>query len=391
MKTPKRITLANDVVTLIPMTMDYVNEFYEAGKDSEVWRWAPPYQCESLNTAKQWVASSLNEVANGQQVMFGIIDNASGRFVGSTRFCSIDLVNSGIEIGFTFIHPDFQRTYINSNAKLLLLTHAFEALKAVRVQLRTHEDNQKSRRAISRLGATFEGILRSHRLLSTGEYRNTALFSVLTHEWPEVKERLQRRAESHVNAYVNSTVSMDSDVVNLITEFPLAQVIVTNGEGSPASVIYVPLRFDVTKNTLTGHVSVSNKILPLIHENTNVIVTFQGDDAYISPSLHEQIKVPTWIYRRVDVTGSCRLLPMENNREQIGLQVKEFEGDKWSMDDQPEALINNMLKNIRCFEIVMNNVKKQFKVEDGKPTVVKTAIKKHLIASGKLALANCFK
>ena len=193
MKQPTAMTLANEIVTLRPMSMNDVQNFYEAGKHNEIWRWAPPHQCVSVETASQWVSHSLKQVEKGEQVMFAIIDNASGVFVGSTRYCSIDTENSAIEIGFTFINEKFQRSHINSNSKLLLLTHAFEILGAVRVQLRTHEKNQKSRNAISRLGATFEGILRSHRLLSTGDYRNTALFSLLNDEWPDAKVNLQNK------------------------------------------------------------------------------------------------------------------------------------------------------------------------------------------------------
>ena len=89
-----------------------------------------PINANQLRSLEQWVKESLVQVAKGEQVMFGIIDNASGQFVGSTRYCSIDIENSAIEIGFTFINPKFQRSHINSNSKLLLLTHAFETLDA---------------------------------------------------------------------------------------------------------------------------------------------------------------------------------------------------------------------------------------------------------------------
>ncbi len=387
MKIPSEITLTNDAVTLVPMTIDYVQEFYDAGQDDAVWRWAPPHQCQSIETARQWVEQGLSEVAKGHQVMFGIIDNASGRFVGSTRYCSIDIVNSGIEIGFTFIHPEFQRSHINSNAKLLLLTHAFEELGAIRVQLRTHEQNQKSRNAISRLGTTFEGILRNHRLLSTGEYRNTALFSLLSDEWLQAKTQLINRIIDGASEVAVKKLTIDDGVIDLMREFPLAQIIISNCDALSDQIIYLPLRFDAIHGTLTGHLSVSNKLLPLLTHEAKVTVIFQGDDAYISPLQHEKIRVPTWIYRRVHISGSCKLLLPEYNKQELDLQVQEYENGQWLIDEQPAVMINNMLQNIRCFEITIKKLDKHFKMEDNKPIKVRESIAERLMANGQLSLA----
>ncbi|MBU2918493.1 GNAT family N-acetyltransferase [Psychrosphaera sp. F3M07] len=396
MKQPLPITLSNDVVTLIPMTQEYAHQFYEAGKDEATWRWTPPFQCETLETARQWITESLIQVKKGEQVMFGIIDNASGAFVGSTRYCSIDIANSALEIGFTFINPAFQRSHINSNCKLLLLTHAFEDLGAVRVQLRTHENNQKSRNAIARLGATFEGILRSQRLLSTGEYRNTALFSLLKNEWSQVKLTLQDKIAKHAQKAASQETEthaeLDEQVTSIIKEFPLAQIMIASNDNLHDQIIYLPVRLEQNqeqkKNVLTGHLFINNKLVWLLENNAKVTVVFQGDDAYISPLMHDKIKVPTWNYRRVHITGHFRFLPPEQNKQQMTLQVDDLETGQWSLDAQPEQMINGMLANIRCFEISIERVDTIFKLDQQKPLSVKQAIAEQLIKQHKASLAK---
>jgi len=393
MQQPKPITLTNEFVTLIPMTMGHLQDFYKAGNDEKIWSWTPPNQCESIERAEQWIKESLVQVAKGEQVMFGIIDNASGKFVGSTRYCSIDIENSAIEIGFTFINSKFQRSHINSNSKLLLLTHAFETLGAIRVQLRTHEKNQKSRNAISRLGASFEGILRSHRLLSTGEYRNTALFSLLKNEWPQAKQNLQNKItnyskQSLIPLETPSTENLDEQSISIIKEYPLAQIIIATNDNIHDQIIYLPLRLDPEKNVLTGHLFIRNKVAWLLENGATVTLVFQGDDGYISPLLHEKIRVPTWNYRRVHISGQFNFLSPEQNKEQVRLQVEELEENNWSMDSQPEQMIQAMLANIRCFEISIERVDKIFKLDQQKPLVVREAIANQLITENKQSLAN---
>lgn len=395
MKQPMPITLSNDVVTLIPMTMERAQDFYHAGKDKDIWRWTPPHQCTSLESAKQWIAQSLAQVSKGEQVMFGIIDNSSGEFVGSTRYCSIDIENSGLEIGFTFINQRFQRSHINSNAKLLLFTHAFEELGAVRVQLRTHEHNKKSRNAISRLGTTFEGILRSHRLLSTGEYRNTALFSLLSDEWPEAKINLQEKIDQNLDKERSNTCQtktlhsvLSNEVISLIKERSLAQIIIESSGDLHDHIIYLPLRLkEAASGVLTGHMSINNKVAHLLEHGAKVTVVFDGDDAYISPLLHEKIKVPTWNYRRVHISGQFHFLSMAENKQQVTLQVADYELGQWSVDDQPVKLIESMLANIRCFEISIERVDEIFKLGAEKPMGVRKSIADKLISNGQLSLA----
>ncbi|WP_298773857.1 GNAT family N-acetyltransferase [uncultured Shewanella sp.] len=188
--TPAPTTLTAAKVTLRPMSHQDAHPLFLAGKYSSLWRWVQPNHCTSLVNTQAWIASSLAAQARGEHIPFVIIDNQTHALIGTTRFCSIRREDRNIEIGFTFITPQYQRTYVNTQAKYLLLEHAFESLGAVRVEFKTHENNQKSRQAILRLGASFEGILRHQRILADGTLRNTALFSIIHTQWPRVKARL---------------------------------------------------------------------------------------------------------------------------------------------------------------------------------------------------------
>lgn len=192
---PTPITLSTSKVTLCPLTLEHLEEFFSVGSFPEIWTWSLPDKCTSIETTKKWIEYSSKMAEKGLHVPFAIIDNDSGKFVGSTRYCSINSEDKGLEIGFTFITPAFQRTYINTHAKYCLLKHAFENLNAIRVEFKTHENNKKSRNAIARLGAKYEGILRNQRILPDGNYRNTAIFSIIEEEWLTVKESLQAKME----------------------------------------------------------------------------------------------------------------------------------------------------------------------------------------------------
>ncbi len=188
---PQVTTLSTNKVTLRPLTLEHLDDFYRAGAFPEVWRWSLPDKCTSKATTQNWLNYSQVMADKGEHVPFAIFDNESGELVGSTRYCSIKPEDRNVEIGFTFITPKYQRSYINTHAKYCLLKHAFEELGAIRVEFKTHEKNDKSRNAIVRLGATFEGILRHQRILSDGTFRNTAIFSIIDSEWPVIKSRLE--------------------------------------------------------------------------------------------------------------------------------------------------------------------------------------------------------
>jgi N-acetyltransferase len=142
-----------------------------------------------------WVAAALESLAAGREVPFAQVERASGRAVGSTRFLNIEPAHRRLEIGYTWLAPAWQRSALNSEAKLLLMRHAFEGLGALRVEFKTDSRNAASRRALAGIGATEEGTLRRHMLVQDGDRRDSVYFSVIAEEWPAVRQLLQERVE----------------------------------------------------------------------------------------------------------------------------------------------------------------------------------------------------
>jgi RimJ/RimL family protein N-acetyltransferase len=140
-----------------------------------------------------YVDQALTELDAGLSMPFCTVDRTSGKVVGSTRYMNIEAPHRRLEIGTTWIGKSFQRTAINTEAKYLMLEHAFETLRCIAVDLRTHEKNLQSRVAIERLGAKLDGLLRNHRIMPDGSLRNTATYSIIDAEWPGVKARLEAR------------------------------------------------------------------------------------------------------------------------------------------------------------------------------------------------------
>ena len=177
-------------VRLEPMTMDHLDALVEAGRFEELWRWTqanpstPDAMCDYMQAA-------LDEQRSGSCMPFVTIDKPSDTVVGSTRFGNIDVRNRRVEIGWTWVTPRFQRTYVNSEAKYLMLSRAFDVWECVRVELKTDLLNARSRAAILRLGGVEEGVLRRHQLTQGGRFRDTVYYSILDNEWPGVRERLR--------------------------------------------------------------------------------------------------------------------------------------------------------------------------------------------------------
>jgi len=192
----KPITLETNLIKLEPMTMKHLNAFCLAGNYRKVWQHMPINRCQSRDIAEAWIKEAIDEMAQGLQLAFVTIDKKTDKVIGSTRLFRWNDEDKTIELGHTFITPDFQRSYVNSHAKYLMLKHAFEYLKLSRVEVCTHENNQQSRNAIARIGGQFEGILRKHRRSPNGNFRNTAIFSIIDDEWPQVKIALLNTANS---------------------------------------------------------------------------------------------------------------------------------------------------------------------------------------------------
>jgi len=186
------VVLEGDRVRLEPMRRDHLDDLAEAGKHEELWRWTSN-KATTRETMSEYMEAALAGAADGNAVPFVTIDKPSATLVGSTRFGNIDPVNRRVEIGWTWISPTFQRTYVNSEAKYLMLRHAFDVWDCVRVELKTDVLNDKSRAAMIRLGAVEEGVLRRHILTYSGRFRDSIYYSILDHEWPAVRARLEAR------------------------------------------------------------------------------------------------------------------------------------------------------------------------------------------------------
>lgn len=186
------VVLEGDRVRLEPMRRDHLDDLAEAGKYEELWRWTSN-QATTREAMSEYMEVALAGAADGSTVPFVTIDKPSATVVGSTRFGNIDPVNRRVEIGWTWISPTFQRTYVNSEAKYLMLRHAFDVWDCVRVELKTDVLNEKSRAAMLRLGAVEEGVLRRHILTYSGRFRDSIYYSILDHEWPAVRARLEAR------------------------------------------------------------------------------------------------------------------------------------------------------------------------------------------------------
>jgi RimJ/RimL family protein N-acetyltransferase len=188
------VTLEGSVVRLDPVRREHAGIFWEAAKDAldDIFQWIP-YRMQTREDFDSLVEKIFEEQERGESVAFATVERSSGRVIGSTRFMNIDRANRRVEIGSTWIAPAWQRTAVNTEAKSLMLRHAFDVWKCMRVELKTDALNQRSRNAILRLGAKEEGPLRKHLITWTGRVRDSVYFSILDTEWPEVKAWLEQK------------------------------------------------------------------------------------------------------------------------------------------------------------------------------------------------------
>ena len=184
------VTLEGRHVRLEPLSQAHHAGLTAIGLDEGLWRWIPT----PVRTAEEmsaYIATALEEQARGVSLPFAQIEKSSGRAIGCTRYGNIDRTHHRVEIGWTWVAPEWQRTGVNTETKYLLLRHAFETLGCIRVELKTDSRNEKSRNAILRIGAKEEGTFRNHMITASGRIRHTVYFSILDSEWPTVKARLQ--------------------------------------------------------------------------------------------------------------------------------------------------------------------------------------------------------
>jgi len=184
------VTLEGDIVRLEPLALRHVDDLARVAFDADLWRWVPT-AVATRDDLEAYVDIALAEYERGTALPFAVIERASGRAIGSTRYAAIERSHRRLEIGWTWYGAAWHRSGVNTESKLLLLAHAFEDLGAIRVELKTDALNERSRAAILRLGAQQEGIFRNHMVIAgNGRIRDTVYFSIIDREWPRVKQRL---------------------------------------------------------------------------------------------------------------------------------------------------------------------------------------------------------
>jgi len=189
------VILEGESVRLAPLTINCLDNLFESAADESLWFWTTN-TIKSKDDLRRYVEIALDEQTRKVSLPFVTVEKLTNKVIGSTRFGNIDARNRKAEIGWTWINPQWQRTAINTEAKLLMLTHAFETWDCARVELKTDVLNEKSRNAILRLGAKEEGILRNHLITDAGRFRDTVYFSIIDSEWQTVKAGLIEKMRS---------------------------------------------------------------------------------------------------------------------------------------------------------------------------------------------------
>jgi RimJ/RimL family protein N-acetyltransferase len=184
------VVLEGSVVRLVPMERSHLFALADVGLDPSLWTLIPT-PVTDLESMRRWVETALRQQAEGTALPFVTVERSSGRIVGSSRFGTWVPEHRRVEIGWTWIAPAWQRTGVNTEAKLLMLRHAFETLGCQRVELKTDALNIRSRAAILRLGAREEGTFRKHMITEHGRVRDSVYFSIVDDEWPGVRARLE--------------------------------------------------------------------------------------------------------------------------------------------------------------------------------------------------------
>lgn len=185
------VTINGQAVRLEPLTVDHTHDLSIAGRDEVIWRYMIYGNLTSEEKMQQWIAKLLQAQENGTDLPFAVIHQETGQAIGVTRYLNILPEHRSLEIGGTWYAIAHQRTAVNTECKLMLLTHAFESLACIRVQFKTDLRNERSQRALERIGAIKEGILRNHMVLPDGYIRHSVFYSITDSEWPAVKMHLE--------------------------------------------------------------------------------------------------------------------------------------------------------------------------------------------------------
>jgi RimJ/RimL family protein N-acetyltransferase len=185
------VVLEGRHVRLEPLQKSHLPGLAAVGLDPDLWRWIPT-PVRTVEEMAGYIETALREQEQGVSLPFALVERQTGRAVGSTRYSSIERMHHRVEIGWTWVAPEWQRTAINTEAKYLLLRHAFETMGCIRVELKTDSLNERSRAAILRIGAREEGTFRNHMITAIGRIRHSVYFSIVDSEWPAVKARLEK-------------------------------------------------------------------------------------------------------------------------------------------------------------------------------------------------------
>ena len=192
----QRVELTSELVSLVPLSLEHEKELIAAASDGELWNlWFT--SVPEPSATKAYIEKALSQYDADSSLPFAVIDNNTGKVVGCTRICNAQSLHKRVEIGYTWYAKAMQKTSTNSQTKLLLLEHIFEHLGCIAVEFRTHWHNQNSRRAIARLGAKQDGVLRNHQIMPDGSYRDTVVFSITNTEWPAVRTSLNHKLSQY--------------------------------------------------------------------------------------------------------------------------------------------------------------------------------------------------
>jgi N-acetyltransferase len=191
-KMKREIKLDGQTVRLVPMEIEQLDDLWKAGHLQEIWEFTAS-KIKSKEDMRAAIKAAADEREKGTQYPFVVVDKETGKIIGSSRYLDISEAHKSLEIGWTWYHPEYWRTRVNTETKFLMLGHAFEEMGMNRVQFCTDSRNIRSRKAIARLGAEKEGVLRKHRIIADGYVRDTVVFSIIKDDWQMVKSLLQEK------------------------------------------------------------------------------------------------------------------------------------------------------------------------------------------------------
>jgi len=193
------VVLEGSLVRLEPLALDHLAGLIDIGLEADIWRWMP-IPIQTPGEMRAWLDSSLEAADGGSEMPFATIVREGDKVVGSTRYMNIEPRHRRLEIGYTWINPQWQRSAVNTEAKLLMLRHAFDTLGALRVEFKTDSLNDRSRAALAGIGATEEGTMRNHMVTQSERRRHSVYFSIIEEEWPRVRQQLEARLARHARA-----------------------------------------------------------------------------------------------------------------------------------------------------------------------------------------------